>query len=232
MKGSEGRRGQIHLGLIVILVLLTLVVLTILPMINSTNISGSISLLEGAGYSVLSASEYTTVIAKLDALKVSTDASASAAALAVIQAESAATYSNTTLNVLLLHTENESFLYPNATASANITFTSGAIDTFSAWAVITDSSGGNLSAKFVANAGFLTEIMTHNYSIADKKYIIEIAYDNDDTDVVARVKVRSDWTYVLTLNSAVIPAGATLYYRMMCETAAATLNVDFRYYYN
>lgn len=208
---------------IVVVVFVAMVAPLVFSMVGMVNSQQCVSIMEKQGYVVLAAGEYTTLNNKIDALKVSADA-------AVVNAEAAALAAQTTLDILLLHNENEVFLYPDA-ATKTVTFTAGAgVDTWGTWAEITDSGATTLSSKFVANDGYLVEIMTHDYSIADKIFMIEISYGAAKT-VVGRTKVRSDWTYVQALRSVEIPTGETIYYRMQSETANATLLADFRYYY-
>jgi len=134
------------------------------------------------------------------------------------------------LTTLLQHNENEMHLYPEGVGTT-VTFTAGnGIDTFGAWAEIVDSLAVTLSSLFAASAGYIKEIMTRTYSHANEIYIIELSYGAANT-ILGRVKVRSDWTYVLSLLSVRVPAGETVYYRMKAETALATLIADFRYYF-
>ena len=219
VKGQIGATAIV--GLAAAVCVITVIVVNVLPL---TDAGSCITRLEGQGYAVFAAGEYASLDAKVDALKVSADA-------AVVNAEVAALAAQGTLNTLLLHTENEVFLYPD-TASATCTLTAGAgVDTWGAWAELVDDGAVTLSSKFAADSGYLQQMMTHNYSIADKIFIIEISYGAAKT-VVGRAKVRSDWMYVSDLNSVVIPAGETIYYRMQSETAGATLLADFRYYFD
>lgn len=211
---------KVWLVAIVAVVCLTLAI----TLISNIGYTSCYTQLSRQGYVVLAAGEYTDIMALLNDISTKADA-------AVANASAAATLSQATINILKLHTENEVFLYPNV-SSETVTFTAGVgADTFGAWAIINSSAGITLSSEFATHAGYLSEIMTHNYSVADNVYIIEIAYGGDKT-VVGRVKIRSDWTYVLELNSVVIPVGTTVYYRMQCETGGATLSADFRYYFN
>jgi hypothetical protein len=131
---------------------------------------------------------------------------------------------------LLLHTENEVFVFPEEVA-ADVNFAAGnPADTFGAWTEIVDTGAVTLSSKFAARTGYLAEAMFREYSVANEIYIVEISYGIANT-IIGRVKLRSDWTYVLTLRSQRIPAGEIIYYRMKAETALATLKADFRYYY-
>ncbi len=200
-----------------------------LRQVDTQNTDSAISYLTGQGYVVLAAGEYTSISNRLDALKVSADAASANATIAAGNAATAASTANTTLNTLLLHNENIVYLYPDST-SVNVTLTAGApSDNFSAFAVIEDSSSGNLTALFGSYAGYINQLVLRDYSVADQMYVIEIAYGASKT-IVGRVKVRSDWTYVLDIKSAMIPAGEIIYYRMKAVTAGTTLKADFRYY--
>ena len=216
--------GEINLTTIVISAVAMIFVMVVFGAINLITTSSAISTLTGKGYVVLASSEYDTLNSKLDALKISADA-------AVVNAEAAALAAESTLDTLLLHTESVTYLYPENVAET-CTLTSGTpANTFGAWAELTTNGSVTLSSKFSANDGYIKDIITRSYSAANKVYIIELSYGAAKTSI-GRVKLMSDWTYVLALNSASIPTGETVYYRMKSETASATLIADFLYYYD
>lgn len=131
---------------------------------------------------------------------------------------------------LLAHNENEEYVYPDG-VGATVSFTAGGgIDTFGAWVEIVDNGAVTLSSKFAANSGYVVELMTRTYSVPNEIFIIELSYGATNI-ILGRAKVRSDWTYVMTLLSVRVPAGETIYYRMKAQTAGATLIADFRYYF-
>ena len=210
---------KVLLGFIAVVVTLLCIPIA-MDLRNPISVSAATDYLEDRDYVVFSAAEYALL------------AKEATAYAAVQNAEAAVIASQSTLATLLLHNENEVFLYPDS-VTATVNFTAGTpANNFSAWAEITDSDASTLSSKFAANSGYVVEIMTHDYSVADEIYIIEMAYGANKT-VIGRVKLRSDWTYVLALRSQpVTPAGETIYYRMKAETAGASLQADFRYYYN
>lgn len=223
-KGSSTVAGvAIAFAVLIIMVFATVFITSIgLPI----SAGAAINTLEDQGYVVLSPAGYTSLSNRIDALKVSAD-------VAVANAEAAATLGQITLDTLLLHNENEVFLWPES-VTATATLTAGASsDNFSAWTELIDSSANSLSANFTTKDGYLVEIMTHDYSVnaTDRMFSIELAYGNVTKTVIGRIKVRSDWTYVLALRSVVIPQGQTIYYRMKSEIAGADLKADFRYYY-
>lgn len=208
----------ILMGVVLIAILVpTFIVPIMQSSVATTSVGAATNYLESRGYVVFTQAQYDAV------------AKEATAVAAVVNAEAAALAAQGTLDTLLLHNENEMFLYPT-NCTVNVTLTAGiGVDTWGAWAEITDGDAVTLSSKFAADDGYLVEIMTHDYSIADKIYMIEISYGAAKT-VVGRVKVRSDWTYVNALRSVVIPAGETIYYRMQSETSGASLQADFRYY--
>jgi len=219
------KKGEFNPWSMMLIALVAVSTVAIVGILSSPpSLEWALSKVSSSGYVVFAAGEYADIMSALSNISTRADAAA-------VNASVAAGLSQATLNTLKLHTENEVYLYPNM-STTNVTFTAGGgVDTYGNWAEINSSTGITLSSVFAAHAGYLSEIMTHNYNAADKVYIIEIAYGGDKT-IVGRVKIRSDWTYVLDLNSVVIPLGETVYYRMQCETAGATLLADFRYYYN
>ncbi len=220
------QKGQAGLLVIFSLFIVAILVVAVLPVIGALNLASARTMVENTGNVILTIGEYNTLNAKLDALKVSAD-------VAVVNAVIAANTSNVTLNTLLLHNENEVFLWPEA-VTANCTFEAGnPANTYKTWSHIEDNSGNHFSDNFSLRDGYLVEIMTHTYSAnaTDKLYIIELATDAAGVNVIGRVKLRSDWTYVLALRSERIIASDVIYYRMKSEVAVAKLNADFRYYY-
>ncbi len=110
-------RGEAGIGALIVLVLVALVVLSLVPTFSTLNYTSARAFVESAGDTVLSAGDFSTLDSKLNALKSSADA-------AVVNAATAATAANLTLITLLLHNENEVFLYPDSVHSI-VTFTSG-----------------------------------------------------------------------------------------------------------
>jgi len=224
MSNGNGN-GNGNIKWIAAIITMAVVMAVAMTMIAQLGNGASIDRLEGAGFTVIAKADYDELNAKIDALKVSADA-------AVVNAEIAAAYANETLTVLRLHTENEGFLFP-AVTNVVVTLTAPATpNTWGAWAEIAGNDTVTFSSKFAASGGYVTQITGYEYSVADKLIIIELAYDDDGTDVVGRVMMRSDFTWVLELNSAPIPAGSTIYYRMMSNQANETIKANFKYYYD
>jgi hypothetical protein len=227
MKGHDVNKLLIAIvGIPLVLVLIGVLIATSSDVLHPMSVDAATDYLENQNYVVLSHAEYDLIAKEATAAAAVANAEA-----AVTNAEAAVVAAQETLDVLLLHNENEVFLYPD-TCTKTATFTAGdGVDTWGAWAEITDSGATTLSSKFAADSGYLVEIMTHDYSVADKIFMIELSYGAAKT-VIGRSKIRSDWTYVQALRSVVIPSGQTVYYRMQCETGNATLEADFRYYFD
>ena len=120
-------------------------------------------------------------------------------------------------------------------SNETITFTAPAgADTFSAWAEIVDNNAVTLSSKFAANGGHITGILTESASVTDKIYIFEISYGASKI-IIATGRLLSG-TVLLTakqqqrMSSVPVPAGETVYYRIKCETGAASVTVSLRYH--
>lgn len=210
---------------IVAIVIVVLFALAIVPIFGSISTDTAINQLTGQGMVVFAAGEYEILNAKMDALKVSADAASTAAVIAANNAQ-------TTLNLLRLHTENENFLFPGTT-SYNITLTAPATaNTWSAWTEVVASNAETLSSKFAASPGYLSQVTLYAYNFADELVMVEFAYDDDGTDVVGRVMARSDFTWVLQIDSEPIPLGATIYYRMMSSHINETIKANFKYFYD
>lgn len=222
--------GKANMGLIVVAVLLVIIFFAMMPVMltsvsSSFNAGSAASMLEDRGYFVATADEYSDLMVLLQAVDTKADA-------AVANAEAAALTAQDTLDTLKLHTENEGFLFP-AVTNVTVTLTAPATpNTWGTWAEIAGNDTVTFSSRFADGGGYITQITGYEYSVADKLIIIEIAYDDDGTDVVGKAFLRSDWTYVVEFNSAPIPEDATIYYRMMSSQANETIKANFKYYYN
>jgi len=227
MTTGINNKGNIPIVGIIFMIIAIIIVMIVLPTginnLKTANTDGATSFLTSRGYVVLASGEYALI------------AKEATAAAAVANAEAAVLTSEAILDTLLLHNENLVYLYPEETTSDVIITSGNGVDTWTAnWTVVTDGVT-SLSAKISANAAgatyvYLTEITCREYHTADIMSIIEISYGDAHT-VVGRVKVRSDFTYVLILKSAKIPVGQEIYYRMKSELALEHTTVDFRYYY-
>jgi len=110
----------------------------------------------------------------------------------------------------------------------------GTNNTFGAWAEIVDNNAVTFSSKLVACSAHISNVIIENASVKDKIYILEISYGTAKT-IVLRDRVLSATTLLSTVQqgrrkSLGILGGETVYYRLKCETAGATLRVSLRYH--
>jgi|GEM_PF-6408084 len=138
------------------------------------------------------------------------------------------------LNALYEEFFHDTVLFPED-SDETMTFAAGNVaNNFGAWAEIKDNLNVTFSSKLAAAGGHISFFNLEVVSAADKVYVFEIAYGG------AKVTVAFGRTIVAALNvgfsqvaqirSTIIPAGETVYYRMKCETADATLEAHMRYH--
>lgn len=139
-----------------------------------------------------------------------------------------------TLEHLGQHETHNTHIFPEATG-ATITLTAGAGDTWSAWVEIQDSGLVTLSSKITSTA-HISAIAVESTSAQNETWMVEISYGSSNT-ICARARFVSQSIGMLELvqffriRSEHIPAGETIYYRLMCSAGAATCLVHFRYFY-
>lgn len=138
------------------------------------------------------------------------------------------------LNELLHEVIHLSQYFPEK-SNETITFTAGAVaDTFGAWAEIVDNNAVTFSSKMLSDDSHIGGLLVEDASVVDKIYVFEIGYGASKI-VVVRNRVLSGSTLQNMVQqgrrrSLTILPGETVYYRMMCETALATLRVAIRYH--
>jgi len=123
-------------------------------------------------------------------------------------------------------------------AATNLTCTLTAhtdANTWSAWAEIVDSGATALSTAFASHAGHVSGLIAEACSEASKCYMFEISYGASKVHVGAW-RIVSETNQLPVYQSSRcrgvhIPAGETIYYRAMCETAGTkTATVHIRYF--
>jgi len=168
-------------------------------------------------------------VAAIPTVMVGTNDAATATDLATAQAD--LDHINDSLNHLTK-------IFPAATNLDCVLTANATANVWSAYTEIADTTGGTpitLSSLFAATAGHITGMITESANTDDTTYMVEISYGSSHQRVSvwrlvsATNKVSS--TGQSSARGCEIPAGETIYYRCMCETASSkTLNVHFRYY--
>ena len=141
----------------------------------------------------------------------------------------------TNTELAVAHENHTTAIFPTAT---NLTCTLTAdvnANEWEDWAEIVDSAAASLSTAFAANDGHITGMLVEDTNQDDTRFMFEIGY-GDTHIIVARGRVLTETNKLSTaqigrFRGGIIPAGVTIYARVMCATAAAkTLSVHFRYY--
>jgi hypothetical protein len=208
----------IFLTILIFILATTIVISGVLPYVTEQTVEASISKLESKGYVVLSAGEYALI-----AKEATASAAVTNAELAVIAAQTAAAKVD-------LFNCAEVFLFPNVT-NITVTLTAGNTNVWSDWAEVTDSTAVTLSSKFATAAGYINDMYIYDHSAVDKVYCVELSYGVAHT-TLGRMMWHTSYKDTVQIKSRRVPAGETIYYRMMCSGAnGATAKVGFRYFF-
>lgn len=137
---------------------------------------------------------------------------------------------------LLTEAEHVSYLFPEE-PNETVTFTAhGSPNTFSAYTEIVDNDTDTLSTKISARGLHISSILVENTSVKDKVYILEISYgDTTASNIISLSRYMSGNTLTGTIQQVRLraprtPYGQLMYWRLKCETGAATVRVHFRYH--
>ena len=134
-----------------------------------------------------------------------------------------------------LEIHHETFIFPTV-SNVNVVFTAGLINAYGAWAEIVDGGAVTLSSQLTRDAHF-SAVIIEEASIVDQVYIIEISHGVALTNIarirfIAGERVFLPPIQMMKIRATIIPAGQTVYYRMMAETGGATANISFRYHFH
>lgn len=128
-----------------------------------------------------------------------------------------------------------SFVFP-ALSDVTCTFTApGGVDTYGAWAEITDSGANTLSSLFAADDGHLSAVIVEQFDQANKTYIMQLSYGAAKV-IITTIRFHGGGPPGHSIKTDTrtrgvhIPAGETVYYRIMCEVGGGTCVVGIRYH--
>ena len=130
--------------------------------------------------------------------------------------------------------DHATLVFPTATNLTCVLTAHANANTWSAWAEIADSAATTLSAAFAAKAGHITAMEVEETNVASVLFMAELAYGAAKT-IISRLRFISETNQVAVaqvsrFRGSHIPAGETVYYRLMCATGGKTANVYFRYF--
>jgi Tfp pilus assembly protein PilX len=237
-------KGQLTIGGVAIgLILSAVLVIFLVPMMAPV---GARSLLEGQGYVVLAAGEYSDLMTLLESIDTKADAAVVNAEAAVTAAELAATNAEAAVTAAELAVTNaeaaatkvdlfntaDTFLFPEDTDYWVLLTANAVAGSFSSWTEIADNNSVTLSSLFAADAGYISDIYIYQVTApADTTHIVEIAYGVGKTSIT-RIMFNGDNLNIAQIKSRRIPAGETVYYRIMTNTAPTEyVSIGFRYFY-
>lgn len=146
---------------------------------------------------------------------------------------------STDVDVLLLSQAHDTFIFPDTSGLTCTLAAGGTNNAFGNWVEIVDSTTPTaitFTSKFASNNGHITGFQIEDLT-EDEVYHLEISYGSDKTQILSHrfVKGSTKKTTLIVfvrIRSDYIPAGETLYYRMMCSSASETCDVSFRYHYH
>lgn len=181
-------------------------------------------------YSSRLSTDYTTIISRLVEIKSSAEAAVVNANAAVVAAQAAVIAAEEAAAKVELFNSAEVYLFPETT-NVTITLTAGNTNVWSDWVEVADSTNVTLSSKFAAAAGYINDMYIYDHSAVDKLYCIELSYGASKT-TLGRMMWHTAFKDTVQIKSRRVPAGETIYYRMMCSGAnGATAKIGFRYFY-
>lgn len=133
---------------------------------------------------------------------------------------------------LYIEAEHASFIFPAMTVKT-VSFTSGEANDFGAWAEITDSDAVTFSSLATSDL-HISGVLIESTDTDDKMYLLEISYGASKI-VVHRQRFGSGTKFIspaqmVRVRTRHIPAGETIYYRLACEDAGATVTASIRYH--
>jgi len=123
-----------------------------------------------------------------------------------------------------------SYVFPTNT-QLNCVLTAGLANTWSGYTSIIDSGANNFDTIAAASSIHISGLVVEAVSANDNVYMLEVSYGPSHTRIsVVRIlggNVPKQDTKVRAMD---IPMGSNVYYRCMCETGGATLNLHIRWH--
>lgn len=143
---------------------------------------------------------------------------------------------DSTLADLGLHNVHDTQIFPEDTGKT-VTVTAHAnINEWGAWVELEDSATNKLTAKFASNDGHITAIMVESTESAGQIWVVELSYGASRINCGRMRFVSStvgfeDAAQQIRVRAGHIPAGETIYGRLMCDKIGEeTATIHVRYY--
>jgi len=215
-------------GIVVVAIFVpTFIVPIMQSSVATSSVEAATSYLENRGYVVFTAAQYALLAKEATAYAAVQNANA-----AVIAAQSAVVAAETASEKVDLFNTADTFLFPADTDYYVLLTASAGAGNWTDWAEIVDNNAVTLSSLFAANAGYISDIYIYQVTApADTTHIVEIAYGANKTSLT-RIMFNGDNLNLAQIKSRRIPAGETVYYRIMTNTAPTEyVSIGFRYFY-
>jgi len=215
-------------GIVVVAIFVpTFIVPIMQSSVATSSVEAATSYLENRGYVVFTAAQYALLAKEATAY-----AAVQNANTAVIAAQAAVGAAETASEKVDLFNTADTFLFPADTDYWVLLTASAGAGNWTDWAEIVDNNAVTLSSLFAANAGYISDIYIYQVTApADTTHIVEIAYGANKTSLT-RIMFNGDNLNLAQIKSRRIPAGETVYYRIMTNTAPTEyVSIGFRYFY-
>jgi len=127
-------------------------------------------------------------------------------------------------------------IFPEASDLDILLTTGGVANVFGAWAEVVDTAATTLASRFTSDT-HISSMIIEQASIVDEVYMLELSYGATNIPIspirfIAGERVFLPPIQQMRIRAMIIPAGETVYYRMMAETALATARVSLRYHFH
>lgn len=124
-------------------------------------------------------------------------------------------------------------IFPEDT-NETVTFTAGDANVFSSWAEIVDNNTVTFTSKVTEDVD-ISAILIESASVTDKVFLIELSYGSEKTIITRYRFIAGETSFLpaiqqIRIRASYIPSGETIYYRLKCETGAATCTLHIRYF--
>jgi len=131
---------------------------------------------------------------------------------------------------------HETIIFPETTGLTCTVTAHANVNEWGAWIELVDSGATTLSSKFASADGHITAIMIESTESAGQIWIVELSYGESKIKCGSMRFVSGSVGFIpaiqqMRIRAAHIPAGETIYGRLMCDKAGEeTCLIHVRYY--
>ena len=146
------------------------------------------------------------------------------------------TATDSTLEDLGLFNAHATAIFPETTGLTCTVTAHANINEWGAWVELVDSGANTLTTEFAANDGHITAIFVESTESAGQIWMVELAYGDTHISCGLMRFISASVGFVpaaqqMRIRAGHIPAGETIYGRLMCDKAGdETATIHVRYY--